>query len=67
MCPIPVEVTWNPISKPRLWRIWLVILGGGFAVLQAPMFDGLAFAPVNHKRVYRIMQANTARRTWSRC
>ncbi len=29
----------------RLWFIWLVILGGVFAVLQAPVLDGLSFDP----------------------
>jgi len=27
----------------RLWRIWLIILCGGFAVLQVSVFDGLSF------------------------
>ena len=33
------------VSYRRLWFIWLVILGGVFAVLQAPVLDGLSFDP----------------------
>jgi hypothetical protein len=30
------------LNQGRLWHIWLVILGGGFAMLKAPSFDGRA-------------------------
>jgi hypothetical protein len=32
----------SPIEG-RFWLVWLIILGGGFAMLQAPVLNGFSF------------------------
>ena len=42
----PVTLCFNKFYKiPRIGLVWGLMLGGELAVLQAPMFDGLAFDP----------------------
>lgn len=38
------------MNEERLWRIWLIILGGVFPVVQAPVFGGLSFDPFSFQQ-----------------